>query len=1643
MKFSSAWGFAPNELAVTNLDVPRWVTKSCQTLQCLCTTNDNIHRGAERKASSKRPRSPLRFNSSRTTQSVDGVQAASVSSTPKPTLTKIIDEDDTEEQFERERKGVQASADFEDVNFLRFVKQIQRLISRGMRHITDGMHDTETSGHMLKVTENEKMVAEMRENFSIQAENKKLHLLSTELLSSLLGALVLRVRHVTELIRDAGAEGINSSIASESNCAAQCVIIIQTIYAAPKLPRTLLVEELLEDVAAFVRLALDSVIYPAFESQKRATQSESSDEYPGNKSKRLSGSSKLMQKLVSLFASVCDSFHDLVCRRLVSEEFVLQVLSVGIRSLRIPDLGVLHTSVVRLAAAVCTYFVSLESQVLNFVMEEVGFLPPNRRQLRTFRVSGATTINIRVSSAMTLQVLQYLTLRGDNRGTEDVGEAEENVPAKFTGLDGVEQANRFAMTLSNHLLSRLFQEKDIEYRTAIQALLDDVMALYAEPEWPGANLFLRRLCFQVVNSLELHQEKKLNAYARGLGIDYLGKLVSRLSSLFGPQVLALDKDKVRNSEKSTDIRKQDQLTILRFFQSNSIAYIREPVASRMWQALFFGDDLRIGAERSEQTSDTDVKMNCDESPDSGPASSDSPDTFARLRLNERIDALQTSSKLYEAPSRDSATRAVRAILKNSGLSRDFPRILDTILFCFQDPTPTVRAKAIRALSQLDFDRRLVFRRLPSVVEAIENCCRDVSTLVRDAALDFVGGFLTLEKDVTSSSSEHDEQDEINGVKLFRSVFELVDKRLKDSAVLVRKRAINIFRKLAVEVLSRKELQSELSNLEPELMLHPHENLLVDVCASLVGRLDDPETSVRVVAEKTIRYTLFGIESNEELNCHVGHESAMRSARRLISLFKRLTSSSQTSLFTRILTKSMVSLNKDWLATVVQIVIDMFYDLESRIANERSSNSENHQQRTSDIRRVACSSVLCSFCALDPTLVAPHCTALALHVTDVKPTSEFDVICIGRILRLLEYGIPQVESLESSFLTRTMGDVETIVCQVPTPELEEPAVRCLCAIALHVDTTESHELLLNVAVTFFNFVMTRESLLTGLSRGERHPGSGALERNARGAIIRLSLLLRYGQYKDDFVRLVAEGFKRICDGMLDGWCEFDSVTPGSPILLRSSIRGLINFLIRHRSYLPGGTETILRCTSTALKRNATFGKRDRESLELLLQILMGFHEMLRNEEERNSSGAKSTPNGPGKSSEPHKITHLAAEDDAEAGYLAVCAQSLLGSLSSASSIPVLSVRRCVVNIYGLLIRQGLVLPANVVSPLFLLMVDSDAKIREDALRVVAFIADRHSGMLASAFLPGVRDCFTTLSSRLAAINSDSNPVDLITSSIVDAKTGFAYLSSALILLSRDQRLGILEGLLREFDPCLVVKAKGAGDTEEEEEDIELHGTKRPCPVSLLVFIATLLVHLDYCLGSVNGSTGKQIGGTAAVEAKLKAGQNEIAEICDVATRIISNSGQAILRVALHCSKETTISDGMRKIADYSTRLSILLHLKCHLRRLRVSGVQQIGDEHESNPEIMRTPLYSMNHLNLTAGALCLDPLFSVATDEDCVKQLKVFRKLMRDDASELIGSSSAMENGTGGSAKRVGKRSKKLKRRDGRIAKRRHREQHVQ
>lgn len=1651
------------------MNVPTWVSETCEVFNNMSLGKIDLSQ-CDRKPIAKRPRklnpgateSPLRATQvrqtsprARRTRNIQAHDNARMSNSEQ------VSDSDENDELEREKVSRQAGNEFEDKIFAKFLDCLKGFVSLGWYDKGSKNARTPTAA-ALKATANQKLLLEIRESISIHARNKMLHKVPDRLLSELMNALVARVRHALSLCKDVDMHDHKVDVVTECLLAAQCSSIILTIFSAPNVARTILVEEVLDDTAGFVCSVSANVIYPECDPLYRSTMAkisrkgkkersgcgdmqsnpdvaENSDELIESKGTKRNGGKKVTN-LISSCAALYQLLGKLVRRRQVSETVGSQVASVAIRSLRIIGVVGIHTSAVTFVATAYASYPALAMSIVNDLLDEIAYLPANRRHLRTYRVISSSSTSIRASSAMVLHIAQVAAARHVSvvlrKEDEQANTSNENSSLLIAAF---EHANRFASLLVGRVLSRIFQERDPEYKIALQALLDDIMSLYSIPEWPGADILLRNFSAYIVGKLQAQGKEKLNALARALAIEYLGALTHRMSTLFGPDLLRkINEVDMFNDSAMRQQQLEERVLLLRFFQDNLSKGRDETGPRGLWEAILTMEDFNVGRKIRGQSSRSSNPRSADAIEEPVEDENSNASHFAKTLFFQRKEALSAGKHTVEAVSRQDASIAAKGILSKTGLSRGFNAILEAILFGLQDPTPTVRARAVRALSHMAFDKPTIMHYLRTIFTVMEDSCRDVSTLVRDAALDFLGGFLTFEIGRAALKHAHsavESQDTKHGIRtgshIFLKVFQIVEKRLKDSATSVRKRAINILRNLAVDILVKRNGQSSgQTEVISEISVQYQENLIVTICSSLVGRLDDPEATVRSIAERTVRFALFSVDVGEAFECVDEEEYANRSTQRLVALFRRLPYGSQSNLFTRIINKVMLRNNKKNIAAIVRSTVDSLHELEDRLANSAQSvpNGKTKQQSIYEVQRVACTSILYGFCVLEPSLIAPHCAALGPHLTSLKPVTDSDIACAKHILRLLERSIPYVTGLEPAFLEQTISDVEIIVCQIPTSHLEEPSVRCLCALALHAGTDACKELLINTANTFFNFLVEQLPSLQALGQGMKLASSNVLERNSRGALVRLSLLLRFGHYLDDFVQTVFRGLNDICTAMLENWTE-DSVSPGSPILLRASVRAMMHFLTRHRSFLPKGTNTIMRFATVSLKRMEKYGDKDKDSMDILHQVFMGFHEMLRNEEERNSSPRGDESSIPvrtmsGNGDVENHVPHLAAEEDAEAGYLAVCAQSLLPSLSDAAKCVDVHVRRCVANILGLLTRQGLVLPATIVSPLFSLIIDHDGKCRDDALRVVAFIADRHSSMLAAAALPAIQDCFLYAIRRLERMQSIDSPLQRIVSSILDSKAGFTLFSSTLCMMSLDYRRSILEGLLREFDPCLttVVREKESkriaietlldgNDIEvaESEDDdmedgvpIELYGRKKVGSISNLVLAAVTVARLDYSSGAGIGGVLQQSGGTAAVEVKLKKGRDLITEMCGIATRIISNSGQAVLRVAVQRLKVSGFSPAEKSlIADHANRLCLLLRLKTYLRKLKCTSGQSANEygQDMDKDQTQTAPTFLVDDLMLTAGPLCADPLLPLSTDTEWTKQIAMFRKMMNDDCIE--------------------------------------------
>lgn len=1679
----SSWQLQPDEFALATADVPGWVADTCQNLRSLSMeTNPTL---SSRKAVPKRPRNPPP-NAYNRTQPRMPQEIEPLAETAVAQRQHVVPDVPTEpsanvdEHMELERDVIAAevAGEFEDENFRRFIDCLRRFVAKG-RHGDSSL------------TSNPKLLSEIRQNISIYLQNNLLHHVPEPVLKELMNALAVRVQYANEKCGD--KRGHADDLLAESLLAVECAVIILSIFVAPGISRTVLVEERLDDASTLLESVCVNVVYPSLDPLYRAAKRKSpgktskqastsgqndDEEWDAKHTSRSSSVSKKMHTVMSFCGDLYDLLGTLALEKRLAESLAFKMSTLAMGSLRISGIPAISSRCVSFVANVYISYPRLDRNILNDLLDEISFLPPTRRTLRTYRVIGSETTSIRTSSAMSMFIVQVAASRKCEHE-----HAEEPVKDSTQLLSGFKYASKFVVYLVHSILSRVYQDRDSEYRAAVLAFLEDMMKMYGVPEWPAADIILRSFSIQTVNMLEATGKNKMTAIARALGMDFLGAIASKLSSMYSPAVL--------KSENRTElvngisVSTSDEIRLLRYLQEDSSMNGKEHPSQKLWEAMMVIDDLQSAemsnnknpsVEGSEEDSDNEHSGNEDVA---GETRSESPQLVVDEKLCARKEALALAGRSGETSSKQDASRSVVRILGHRGVSSGFDTILNAILSGLHDSAPTVRARAVKGLSHLQFDKATTMEHYPDIFSKMENGSRDVSTLVRDGSLDFLGRFLSLETgDKYLQMNSLSEQDSRVG-SMFVKVFSIVDKRLKDRAVSVRKRAINIFRKLAEEALVPKEENAnEDDRMDTKSVTQDREKLIISICSSLVGRLDDPETSVRDVSEKTVRFSLFGIDHGDVFKFQNIEEYGRQGSRRLVELFKRLPWNAQQSLLERLINKAMKKNHQSILEAITKSTVDRLHQLESLLAE---MDEKRRRESALNQQRVACASILSSLCVVEPSLVAPHCAALAPSLSGIldQPASENDILVTHRILKVLECGIPFVVGLEPEFLHDIVHDVEAIVCQYPRPTLEEPSIRCLCALVLHANSEDCRNLLLRTANTFLSFLSDQRPALEQLSSGQRNRFTPGLERNARGAMVRLSLLLRYGNFNADFVSEVYEVLKKTCGVLLMGWSDDAEEFLGSPVLLSACVMALLHFLIRHRSFLPLGTATILDFSTRALKRMQVF-RADRHAADILLRVLQGFHEMLRNEEERNSTprngksiGTRSANGVNGAhSAAASKEPSLAAEEDAEAGYLAVCAQALLPALSDACTSHEVAVRRCVATVLGLLTRQGLVLPATIVSPLFSLLTDIDVKCREDSYRVVAFLADRHSSMLASAALPAIRNCFFEITTRLQHTDREDILVK-ISSSIVDPKSGFTLLSPALVLLSRDYRQSILEGLLREFDPCATARVKtrqnvsnavgSSGPGEEEildgggpngeitvndgepgnslvgngapddgdmlndgSPELELYSTKQLCSMSMLAFVSIALACLDYSSGAGLGGNMKLSGGTAAADAKLKAGRDDITEICAIATRIISNSGQAVLRVVVQRMNTGNFSpEEKRFIADHSIRLCLLLRLKNHLTNLRNSNNHQhVDDSGDDDADAQRVaPTFSLDGLPLTSGPLRADKLLQPGSDKDCMKQIVLFRRMMNADSIDAC-DVNVKQSRTGKGSRRMSRSAKR-------------------
>ncbi|KAJ3262175.1 Sister chromatid cohesion protein 2 [Chytriomyces hyalinus] len=538
----------------------------------------------------------------------------------------------------------------------------------------------------------------------------------------------------------------------------------------------------------------------------------------------------------------------------------------------------------------------------NAILEEVAGqllkLQNAKKGLRQYKLSNGKAIQM--ISALFLQLLQssfsgtstadvlkevqaFLVKRQLTGGVDDsiqangrginalnVFTAEDGslVVNKFlsTAKQGLESVNSSAMFFMRYLVTRSFDSAgkgsaatagsrkslvasaETELRIVLDNLVEDMLVVLGEPEWPASEVVLVLLCKLMTQALD--DKKSGDTAIKSFALDYLGHLSARLFGLADPQCLKLDNSHIQISHlkavaseissKPEAVSSDDGITVSKLL--------------RLWEV----ESAVIDSMKAERENDLNYDSVCSfhtfswihsqsmilskiPSLQSGALLStcvglclEYCDIAGNFCIRDRFRYLSPSALTFPSTLEKHMLVKVASwcLFQKSHIQSIRETLLNYILASLDSESVTLRARSLKALSDVvAVDAKVLG--MKSVKNVIGNRLLDSSKMVRDAAVELVGCYVT---------KEFEEG-------LITEYYPLLIQRILDVGAAVRKRIIRLAKDIAMFSISKETMTGVAMDAVSK-------DRTVEIACKLMGRVMDEETSIKELAYKSVAEILF-------------------------------------------------------------------------------------------------------------------------------------------------------------------------------------------------------------------------------------------------------------------------------------------------------------------------------------------------------------------------------------------------------------------------------------------------------------------------------------------------------------------------------------------------------------------------------------------------------------------------------------------------------------------------------------------------------------------------------------------------------------------------------------------------------------------
>lgn len=1090
--------------------------------------------------------------------------------------------------------------------------------------------------------------------------------------------------HTVLLVLDrfiqAGIELIEAGAGHESLGYMDGALIVLHIATLEDRPRELLISETIDTVLLAAKRVLDCIVFPVFDpSSVRPDQQPSAASGTKSSPAKTTAPKSPAKNKTSVAVGAANSVSQVMHRlsALCQKESLEDGMICSLSSLGISTITTEGAEMVPLQASavhlLCTLIKRYRAHREMVFNEAFETLP---------KLSGATKKNVRqfrVSDDVSIQTISALFL---GLFQASVGAPPSPSSTSFQSewdksrTDYVEAQGIAKTFLSKFIKKCVVKKDDRDVRVMLERFIVDMCAVLNWPAWPAAESSLRTVALMMTHELKTpHAVKAADSSYRGFLIDMVGIITCVVCKQSSAEPIAniLPDGEVDDEEaRAACVRSAQQQMVISDLLSND-ARDAVPFLLNLWLAE--GD--AAAEDRQKQLSEL---------------------------INEQSRQPATEETVENVQAASLQLAFSRQLLKMK------PVLLERIVAMFQDANITLRSKAMKVLSNLVEECESIFAD-EKVKAAVKQNLYDAAVSVREAAVDMVGKVMAL-------NSAHS-----------NSYLELVIERSFDTGKSVRKRCVRI--------------------LYETLCSQPMHSASTKMLLTLVSRSDD-EDSIREIVLGAFRDLWFnpevraisagqialhtdmrqsGMGSDGAVNCDVPFMTLAQRVKQMLDCMAMSTAPERSRLvnvFNALLGRSDREGDNrktfGHMATVVSV--EQITELCGKMCDQlvevllRDDEAEGVVPvQTSGSRvavRTCCILAMAIFCQTGAEFLVKHMTTLQPYLKLPRTASQDDLIMVQYAAYMIYECLPIAQNLDQKFKEALANDLLAILNGSGHLQVLHVSVKCLCALFEHALSDD--KMLRNVLQNFLKLLSRTVDKLT--ADGETFE----LDRQACRALFILGCLCRhYGFDKDGPHQQVASN---TLTNLVVAVCLRCSTPQSSETGRKFAVGALGHIACRKPNLL----------LQDEPRKVMEAAMAEGSSSAIKQQVLKSLSEVLVDEERKNTRRAGSKDGRTGK-----KFTDTADDSKVktdEMGLSGGLMQRYLAQLLSLSHDSNVDVRLDAMNLIRVILRQGLVHPMECVAHVVALVGDQEPRVRAQAEKIVAYLDDKHHGLLVLRSMEGV-------------------------------------------------------------------------------------------------------------------------------------------------------------------------------------------------------------------------------------------------------------------------------------------------------------------